>query len=66
VGLGRAVRAMKEYLTIADVAELLGIRESTVRSYAARGQMPAPNVCPCCGLGPVWARIVIDDWRPAN
>jgi hypothetical protein len=54
---------VKDYLTASDVAALLGVKPSTVRSYAARGQMPAPNDCPCCGLGPVWSRLIVEDWR---
>lgn len=53
----------KEYLTVNDVAQLLGVAPVTVRAYAARKQMPGPNVCPCCGLGPVWSRFLIEEWR---
>lgn len=55
---------MKDYLSVADVAEHLGVTASTVRSYLSRGQMPPANDCPCCGLGPVWSRLVIEEWRP--
>lgn len=54
----------KEYLTVSDVAELYGLGTSTIRAYVARGQMPAPNDCPCCGLGPVWSRwMLAEEWR---
>jgi len=56
----------KQYLTVADIAAALGVQLSTVRSYAARGQMPEGNGCPCCGLGPVWARYVLAEWRPGK
>lgn len=54
---------MKDYLTTQEVADLLGVEAVTIRAYAKRGQMPAPNVCPCCGLGPVWSRYIIEAWR---
>lgn len=48
--------------TTADVAEYLGIGESTVRAYAARGRMPAPDGR--LGRTPWWRPATIREWRP--
>lgn len=52
----------KDYLTTQEIADLLGVQPVTVRAYSTRGQMPPANDCPCCGLGPVWSRYVIEEW----
>jgi len=54
----------ENYLTVADVAEVLGIKPSTVRAYVARKQMPSWNYCPSCGHAPTWARDTLAEWRP--
>jgi len=56
--------AVKEYLTVDEVAAHAGVTPSTITAYNTRGQMPRSTTCPCCGLGPVWARNIIEDWRP--
>jgi predicted DNA-binding transcriptional regulator AlpA len=53
---------MTERLTTNEVASLLGVSPRTVASYAARGQMPKPSACPCCGHSPTWLRSEIDSW----
>lgn len=50
---------MKLYTT-ADVAATLGVTASTVRAYAARGQMPAPTGR--VGRTPYWTPEVIEPW----
>jgi hypothetical protein len=55
---------MSEYLSVQDVADALGIKPSTVRSYVARKQMPSWNYCPTCGHAPTWARWTLAEWRP--
>ena len=47
-------------LTVADVAARLGVRESTVRAYMARGQMPAPSGR--LGRTPYWRPQDIEPW----
>lgn len=47
--------------TIPDVAEHLGISQSTVRAYLARDQMPAPDMN--LGNKPVWLESKIRAWR---
>lgn len=49
-------------LSVADVAERAGVDPRTVRSYAARGYLPAGTPCPCCGLGPTWEPAEIGRW----
>lgn len=48
--------------TIAEVAEHLGVATSTVRAYAARGQMPPPDGR--LGRTPWWRADTIRAWRP--
>lgn len=55
-------RPNRDRLTAEGVADLLGVRPSTVRSYAARGQMPKPTPCPCCGHTS-WDRQAVAAWR---
>jgi predicted DNA-binding transcriptional regulator AlpA len=45
---------------IDDVAARLDVTRATVRSYLARGQMPAPVVR--IGGSPVWSGPLIDRW----
>jgi predicted DNA-binding transcriptional regulator AlpA len=49
-----------ELYTTARVAEALGIAESTVRAYTARGQMPAPSGH--VGRTPYWTPEDIEPW----
>lgn len=46
--------------TVADIAELLGIEPATIRSYASRGQMPAPSGK--VGRTPYWDKDDIEPW----
>ena len=48
------------WLTVAEVAERLGIEESTWRAYVARGQAPAAESK--IGPLPVWRTETIDAW----
>lgn len=50
-----------ELWTIAAVAEHLKVTTSTVRSYAARGQMPPPDGR--IGRTPWWNAETIRAWR---
>lgn len=43
------------------VAEYLGVRPGTVRSYLARGQMPLPDMR--FGRSSVWRAKTIKDWH---
>jgi hypothetical protein len=49
---------------IDDVAARLDVTRATVRSYLARGQMPAPIVR--IGGSPVWSGPLIDRWAVAR
>lgn len=52
---------MPDQLTTADVAALLGVTPATVRSYAARGDMPPPDGH--LGRTPWWKPRTIEQWR---
>lgn len=49
-------------MTVAEVAEALGVTPSTVRAYKARGQMPEPDKK--YGATPLWLESTIQRWRP--
>ena len=55
--------AVEKLLTVADIAEALKIEPVTVRSYASRGQMPAPDVR--YGSTPLWKPETLAKWRPS-
>lgn len=50
-----------EEWTVADIAEHLGVTAATVRAYAARSQMPAPDRR--IGGKPLWRPATIRAWR---
>jgi len=49
-----------DWWTTQDVAKYLGVTASTVRSYAARGQMPSADRR--IGREPVWQPATIHKW----
>lgn len=49
-------------LTTNAVAGFADVAPRTIAAYAARGQMPAPSVCDCCGHGPTWLQRDIEAW----
>lgn len=58
------VRAM---LTIADIAEMVGVEPDTIAAYRYRGYLPEPQAV--IGRTPVWARPIVRHWldtRPGN
>ena len=58
------VRAM---LTVADIAEMVGVARDTIAAYRYRQYMPEPQAI--IGRTPVWSRPVIRHWvqtRPGN
>lgn len=52
---------MSEQWTTRDVAAYLGRKESTIRAYHARGQMPQPDGR--VGRTPWWKPETIRNWR---
>jgi predicted DNA-binding transcriptional regulator AlpA len=56
------VMPKRERMSADEVADLLGVKPSTVRGYASRGQMPKPSACPCCGTSS-WVRSEVEDWN---
>lgn len=53
--------AMPDYLTTAEVAELLGVAVTSVRRYYTAGTMPAADRH--YGQTPVWDRARIEAWQ---
>jgi hypothetical protein len=51
-------------LGVDGVAQVLGVTTASVRSYLARGQMPAPVAR--IGGSPVWSRPQIERWVPTR
>ncbi|MCL3793623.1 transcriptional regulator [Actinomyces sp. AC-20-1] len=55
------------YLSVADVARLLGVTGSTVRSYMVQGRLPEPAVI--VGLereSRGWTRESIEEWNASR
>ncbi len=50
-----------EWWTIADVAEFLGVRDTTVSTYYLRGQMPQPDNR--FARSPVWRPSTVVEWN---
>lgn len=53
---------MSNRLSTAAVARMARVTPRTIASYAARGQMPPPSRCECCGHTPTWLRQDIAYW----
>ena len=51
---------MSDLLTVAQVAEYLGLSIRTVETYRADGRMPEPTMV---GRTPTWTREQIDQWQ---
>ena len=52
--------AVSDVLTVAQVAEYLGLSIRTVETYRADGRMPEPTMV---GRTPTWTREQIDQWQ---
>jgi 8-oxo-dGTP diphosphatase len=62
---GQATHAAEsDWWTTEDVAKHLEVTASTIRAYAARGQMPAPGKH--VGRTALWRPEVIDSWHAAR
>ena len=51
---------MTDILTVAQVAEYLGLSVRTVQAYRADGRMPTATMV---GRTPTWTRAQIDQWQ---
>ena len=51
---------MSDPLTVAQVAEYLGLSVRTVETYRADGRLPEPTMV---GRTPTWTRAQIDQWQ---
>jgi predicted DNA-binding transcriptional regulator AlpA len=49
-----------DYLDMADIADRLGVKVTTVRQYKLRGDLPAPDGQ--VGRSPVWRQQTISEW----
>ena len=52
--------AVSDPLTVAQVAEYLGLSVRTVETYRADGRLPKPTMV---GRTPTWTRAQIDQWQ---
>jgi DNA-binding transcriptional MerR regulator len=55
---------MEKMMTTQDVANAAGLRESTIRAYLARGQMPPPDERFLFSVG--YREWTHPTWRPAT
>lgn len=54
---------MTHILTVAQVAEYLGLSVRTVEDYRLDGRLPAPTMV---GRTPTWTRQQIDEWQASR
>jgi len=52
------------YLSLADIAERLGLQASTVRMYRSEGRLPEPDAM--TGPTPGWLPETIDEWHASR
>jgi excisionase family DNA binding protein len=57
------MRLRTDYMTITEIAELLGVQRNTLTAHRTRGKMPPPDRQ--FGRTPLWRRSTIEKWRPA-
>ena len=62
--MGGNVRRVSEplsaYMTTRDIAAYLGIKQSTVTAYVARGQFPQADAV--VGSTKLWRRATVEQW----
>lgn len=49
-----------ELVSSKEIADMLGVKHTTVHRYRQRGTLPEPYVVLACG--PIWLRSTIDHW----
>ena len=67
VGLTAPELHVRAMLTVADVAEMVGVARDTIAAYRYRRYLPEPQAV--IGRTPVWSRPIIRHWvehRPGN
>jgi predicted DNA-binding transcriptional regulator AlpA len=55
---------MSDYLTVSDIARLIGVTPKTWTSWVARGKAPAADYR--LGRTPGWEPATIDEWIAAR
>lgn len=55
---------MTRYLSVAEVAERLGVSVNSVKGYAAKGILPTPDAT--IGATRGWLPATIDAWHAAR
>lgn len=57
----QALPEADELVSSKEVAEMLGVKHTTVHRYRQREELPEPYVVLACG--PIWLRSQIDHWN---
>ena len=55
---------VSELVSMTEIAAMIGVNVTAVRSYRSRGILPEPLVM--LGCGPVWRRSDIIDWQSSR
>lgn len=55
---------MITYLSLADIAERVGVEASTIRTYRSQGRLPEPDAM--TGPTPGWLPETVDEWMAAR
>lgn len=53
-----------ELVSMSEIASLIGVNVTAVRSYRSRGILPEPIAV--LGVGPIWRRSDIIDWQASR
>lgn len=53
-----------ELVSMAEIAALINVNVTAVRSYRSRGILPEPLLV--LAVGPIWKRSTIIDWQAAR
>jgi excisionase family DNA binding protein len=56
----RVSEPLSAYMTTRDIAAYLGIKQSTVTAYVARGQFPQADAV--VGSTKLWRRATVEQW----
>lgn len=55
---------VSELVSMPEIAEIIGVKVTAVRSYRSRRILPEPLVV--LGVGPIWRRSDIIDWQASR
>ena len=55
---------VSELVSMTEIAAMIGVNVTAVRSYRSRGILPEPLIV--LGVGPIWRRSDVIDWQASR